>query len=297
MAASMLVRNGLPLTHKIAAPSVRPAKAQRAGRLVVRAEEEAKEANTGQAADENKQGTQDSKVQKVDRSKDNLFFASEQSLSYLDGSLPADYGFDPLGLSDPEGAGGFIDPKWLAYSEVIHARWAMLGAAGIIAPEILSNAGVIPQSPQDVLWWKTGLIPPLGNYKDGYWMDPFSLFWIEVILVQFAELKRWQDYRHPGSQGEQYFLGLEQALKGSGDAKYPGGQFFNVFNLGKTDAELQNLKTKELKNGRLAMLAVFGYGAQAIITGQGPFQNLKDHLADPFGHNLVTNLSFQVGGL
>lgn len=35
---------------------------------------------------------------------------------------------------------------------------------------------------------------------------------------------RWQDYRHPGSQGEQYFLGLEQALKGSGDARYPGAQ-------------------------------------------------------------------------
>lgn len=30
------------------------------------------------------------------------------------------------------------------------------------------------------------------------------------------------------------------------------------------------------------MLAVFGYGAQAIITGQGPFQNLKDHLAGRF---------------
>ena len=51
----------------------------------------------------------------VDRSKDTLFFASEQSLGYLDGSAPADYGFDPLGLSDPDGAGGFIDPKWLSY--------------------------------------------------------------------------------------------------------------------------------------------------------------------------------------
>lgn len=52
-----------------------------------------------------------------------LFFASDQSLSYLDGTLPADYGFDPLGLSDPEGAGGFVDPDWLRYSEVIHCRW------------------------------------------------------------------------------------------------------------------------------------------------------------------------------
>jgi light-harvesting complex I chlorophyll a/b binding protein 3 len=292
MNASMLIRSGLPLSAKLAAANARP-KAQRGARLVVRAEEE--EASRGQAADQSKEGTANAKVQKVDRSKDTLFFASEQSLSYLDGSLPADYGFDPLGLSDPEGAGGFVDPKWLTYSEVIHARWAMLGAAGIIAPEILSNVGVIPQSPEEVLWWRSGLIPPLGTYKS-YWMDPFSLFWIEVILVQFAELKRWQDYRHPGSQGEQYFLGLEQALKGSGDARYPGGQFFNVFNLGKTEAEMQNLKTKELKNGRLAMLAVFGYGAQAILTGVGPYENLKQHLADPFGHNILTNLSYAAGG-
>ena len=39
-----------------------------------------------------------------------------------------------------------------------------------------------------MLWWKSGLIPPLGVYP--YWTDPFSLFFIEIIAVQFAELKR-----------------------------------------------------------------------------------------------------------
>lgn len=43
----------------------------------------------------------------------------------------------------------------------------------------------------------------------------------------------------------------------------PGGPWFNLFNLGgKSEAEMKKLKLNEIKNGRLAMLAVFGYGAQ-----------------------------------
>merc|ERR1719265_2317625 len=95
---------------------------------------------------------------KVGRGKTGLWFASEESLTYLDGTLPGDYGFDPLGVFDPEGEGFALSSSWLQYAEVIHARWAMLGSAGCIAPEILGKLGIIP--PETGLpWFKAGVIP------------------------------------------------------------------------------------------------------------------------------------------
>merc|ERR1719473_2411522 len=232
-------------------------------------------------------------ITKPGRSKTGLWFASDQSLSYLDGTLPGDFGFDPLGVYDPDGKGFAVSPSWLQYAEVIHARWAMLGAAGCIAPEILGKAGIIPEE-TSIPWFEAGVIPPAGSF-DQYWSDPYTIFFVEVVLMQFAELKRWQDYRNPGSQGKQYFLGLERALGGSGDPAYPGGPFFNMLGLGKTESEMNELKLKEIKNGRLAMLAMWGYGAQAVLTGKGPLENLADHLSDPLKNNVLTNFNQPFG--
>ncbi|CAH1444648.1 unnamed protein product [Lactuca virosa] len=218
-----------------------------------------------------------------------LWFASKQSLSYLDGSLPGDFGFDPLGLSDPEGTGGFIEPKWLAYGEVINGRFAMLGAAGAIAPEIFGKLGLIP--PETALpWFQTGVIPPAGTYS--YWADPWTLFFMEMALMGFAEHRRFQDWYNPGSMGKQYFLGLEKGFSGSGDPAYPGGPFFNPLGFGKDEKSMKELKLKEIKNGRLAMLAILGYFIQGLVTGVGPFQNFLDHLVDPVNNNVLTSLKF-----
>lgn len=268
MASQTLARGAAQAHAQGFAPAPRAVRPARLARLVCRAEEQ-------------------KAVAKVDRSKDTLYFASTDTLRYLDGSRPGDFGFDPLGLLDPANSGGFIQPSWLSYAEVIHCRWAMLGAAGLIGPEILAKAGVIPEQ-TGLRWFETGVIPPAGTFNN-YWTDPWSLFWIEVIAMQFAELRRLQDYRKPGSMGKQYFLGLEKALGGSGDPAYPGGPWFNLFNLGKNEKDMKELKLKEIKNGRLAMLAVFGYGAQALITRQGPYQNLLDHLADPTHNNIIGN--------
>ena len=228
------------------------------------------------------------------RKKTGLYFASEQSLSYLDGTLPGDFGFDPLGIMDPEGAGGVINPEWLSYAEVIHARWAMLGAAGCLAPEALAQWGVIPKE-TGIVWWASGVIGPAAA-DFPYWGSVYTIFFMEVIFMQFAEIRRIQDYRKPGSMGEQYFLGMESMLGGSGDPAYPGGQFFNLFNLGNTPEKLADLKLKEIKNGRLAMVAMFGLGAQAAMTHVGPWQNLTDHINSSGAVNMLTNFSSVQGG-
>ena len=93
----------------------------------------------------------------------------------------------------------------------------------------------------------------------------------------------------PGSQADGSFLGVTTPFKGKENG-YPGGRFFDPFGLAEGDqAKYANYKQAEIKNGRLAMLALVGFVAQHSATGKGPIDNLVDHIANPTAVTFATN--------
>ncbi|GFR43360.1 hypothetical protein Agub_g4431 [Astrephomene gubernaculifera] len=190
-------------------------------------------------------------------------------------AMAGNFGFDPLGLGkDAEAL------RWYQQAELVHSRTAMTAVAGILIPGLLTKAGVL-SVPE---WYDAGKVAIDNSFA------PFSsLLAVQMFLCGFVEVKRWQDFRKPGSQAEPgSFLGLEGAFGGSGDNGYPGG-IFDPLGLSKDASKLADWKLKEIKNGRLAMMALLGFAAQKGATGAGPIDNLSAHLADPWHVNFTSN--------
>jgi hypothetical protein len=108
-------------------------------------------------------------------------------------------------------------------------------------------------------WWTAGAQVDLP-------LPLTTLIAIEVALFAVLEGKRYQHWK-----------------KTSGDEP-----LFDPMGMKSNDTA-----EKEVKNGRLAMLAFLGFSSQAAVWGKGPIESLKFHLADP-GHNNI--FASPVGG-
>eukprot|EP00227_Mantoniella_beaufortii_P014043 CAMPEP_0197590976 /NCGR_PEP_ID=MMETSP1326-20131121/12406_1 /TAXON_ID=1155430 /ORGANISM="Genus nov. species nov., Strain RCC2288" /LENGTH=332 /DNA_ID=CAMNT_0043156297 /DNA_START=51 /DNA_END=1049 /DNA_ORIENTATION=+ len=193
--------------------------------------------------------------------------------SYLNGSLAGDYGFDPLKL----GEDGKIEKYRIA--EVIHARWAMLAIPGMLIPEALGIPGGV--------WTETGKVFLDGEAgRPELLQNPILFAGIQIVLLAAVEGYRSGAAAPPG--GFVPFKGDFDSSAFDGlDPINPGGPL-DFFGVASTPEDLALLKVKEIKNGRLAMVAMLGFFVQALVTSEGPAANWGKHVADPFGYNFVT---------
>eukprot|EP00977_Amphora_coffeiformis_P007457 scaffold1620_cov148-Amphora_coffeaeformis.AAC.2 len=155
---------------------------------------------------------------------------------------------DPLGFFDPleiSKQGDLNYVKRLREAEVMHGRVAMMATVGYLIGE---NTPTIMYGTD---------IPTIANNQlaevPGWLMLPFFL------AINFTEAWRTVNGWVEPSQGNLFKLR---------EGYYPGGIGFDPLGFRPTDPkEFETVATKELNNGRLAMLAVAGMCGQELATG------------------------------
>lgn len=156
----------------------------------------------------------------------------------LDGSLPGDAGFDPFGLAGD-------DKESLIYrreAEIKHGRLAMLAAAGWPLAELwdksIASAIGLPTALTSTGSSPSPLNGGLDQIKVEYW----------VIVACLAGIIEIDAKATKDEKGKDYVL---------------GDCGFDPLNLFPEDKAQQfEMQTKELKHGRIAMMAVLGYAIQ-----------------------------------
>ena len=181
--------------------------------------------------------------------------------------------FDPAGFcGDNNGADGSATlgkVKFYREVELKHGRVAMLASLG----EAASRASALPNPRRYILPRHTGFLvgenfhPLFGGNIDvpsyvAFQQTPLQTFWPAVVFV-IASLEVFSvfTFEDPNVEGWAIRADHEPGTLGSNNRRW------DPLGLAPSDpAEFKAMQTKELNNGRLAMIAIAGMIAQELVT-------------------------------
>lgn len=169
----------------------------------------------------------------------------------------------PLGFFDPFGFAERADNNTLKRyreAEITHGRVAMLATLGFLVGEQVT--GSTPLFNGSI---EGPAISHLNQCPQFFWVALlFCVSFIEFVRAQVGFVEPWNvPMDQPGY------------LRASYD---PGDLGFDPLGLKPSDPfELKVMQTKELQNGRLAMIAAAGFMAQEAVNGKGIVENLKTY--------------------
>jgi hypothetical protein len=161
----------------------------------------------------------------------------------LDGTMVGDIGFDPLGFSN------WLNLNWAREAEIKHGRVAMLAATGMIVQDVYT-------------------IPGFDKVFNGASMMKLHNLAVEQGAMQ--QLLLW--------------IGLLEIISGvpaiiqtlSGSERTAGDFGFDPLGCAKNPDAFARRQLVELKNGRLAMIAVGGMVHHYLLVGRGPIEFIKN---------------------
>merc|ERR1711976_507411 len=107
-------------------------------------------------------------------------------------------------------------------------------------------------------WWEAG--------SKNYSLDVNILIPIQIIVMTIFEAKRYENITKVGEGGLLGFTPFDPANMRSDE-----------------------MRVKEIKNGRLAMVAFIGFCSQAAVTNMGPIECVRKHIENPQNFNIFTS--------
>lgn len=161
--------------------------------------------------------------------------------------------FDPLGLAK---TASVVDVKRWRESEITHGRISMLAVVGFLVGENLEDFPAFMNFDGDI----TGpAINQFQQVRTGFW-EPLAL--VVGILEAYRVALGWETPKGAA------FNTLKPDYE-------PGFLGFDPLGLLPKDdpAALKDMQTKELNNGRLAMIAIAAFVVQEEIAGTGIFEH------------------------